>query len=152
MNTPEPVADAPRDENGNPVETDAAVTGHPDPAVDTAAEGVTTEDAAEGEEHAEAPHEPIVHQVEREVTLVRGVRYGRIVVTLGIVGAIVAMMVSALMPVAPDANYTLGQAVGFMALIGGVIGLGVGGLLGVVLGFVAKRRTGSGVAIQTDVR
>lgn len=122
MNTPEPAAGEPRDETGDPVETEAF------------------------------EHEPVVHQVEREVTLVRGVRYGRIVVTFGIVGAVVAMMVSALMPVAPDANYTLGQAVGFMALIGGAVGLGVGGLIGVILGAVAKRRTGSGVAIQTDVR
>ena len=122
MNTPEPAAGEPRDETGDPVETEAF------------------------------EHEPVVHQVEREVTLVRGVRYGRIVVTFGIVGAVVAMMVSALMPVAPDANYTLGQVVGFMALIGGAVGLGVGGLIGVILGMVAKRRTGSGVAIQTDVR
>lgn len=116
---------------------------------------MNTPDSAAGEqpEAAEpAPREPVVSKVEREVTLVRGVRYGRIIISFGIAGVVVAMMASLMIPVAADANYTIGQIVGFMALIGGVIGLAVGGIVSVILGVVAKRRTGTGVAIQTDVR
>lgn len=133
MNTPDPVAGEPLEE---PVRPDPA------PAADAPAP-----DAAEP-----APHVPVVSKVEREVTLVRGVRYGRIIISFGIAGVIVAMMASLMIPVAADANYTIGQIIGFMALIGGVIGLAVGGIVSVILGAVAKRRTGTGVAIQTDVR
>lgn len=131
MNTPDPVAGEPSEESVQPA-----------PAA-----------SAQAPEAAEpAPHVPVVSKVEREVTLVRGVRYGRIIVSLGIAGVIVAMMASLMIPVAADANYTIGQIVGFMALIGGVIGLAVGGILSIILTAIAKRRTGTGVAIQTDVR
>lgn len=134
MNTPDPAAGEPREE-----------IPQLDPAA--AAEAV----ASESSESA-ATHEPVVRKIEHEVTLVRGVRYGRIIVTFAIVGAIVAMMASFLIPIATDADYTMSQIVGFMALIGAVAGLALGGILSIVLGAVAKRRTGTGVAIQTDVQ
>jgi hypothetical protein len=36
--------------------------------------------------------------------------------------------------------------------MGGAIGLGLGGLVSLVLGLVARRQRGTGVAIQSDVR
>lgn len=139
MNTPDPAAGEPREE-----------IPQLDPAA--AAESVATEAVATEASESAATHEPVVRKIEHEVTLVRGVRYGRIIVTFAIVGAIVAMMASYLIPIATDADYTMSQIVGFMALIGAVAGLALGGILSIVLGAVAKRRTGTGVAIQTDVQ
>lgn len=96
--------------------------------------------------------EPIVHKVEHEVTIVRSVRYGRVIIGFAVAGSMLAMLLSLLTPMGFDADYTLGQIVGFMALIGAVIGLALGCVLAVALGAVAKRRTGTGVAVQTDVR
>lgn len=103
---------------------------------------------------AEAPveAEPVVVVAEREVTLQRSVRYGRLLIGGLVVGVVVAVIASVLFPVSEGADYTLGQAAGFMALIGGAFGLGLGGLLGLILGFFARRSSGSGVAIQSDVR
>lgn len=142
MNTPDPAAGEPREE-----------TAQTDPALAVESPASDVDEAPEVLEAEEpAPREPVVRKTEHEVTLVRGVRYGRIIVTFGIVGAVVAMMASYLIPIATDADYTVGQIVGFMALIGAVAGLALGGLVSVVLGAVAKRRTGTGVAIQTDVQ
>lgn len=134
MNTPDSVAGEPREEPVQPVQ--------PDPAAASAA-AATSEPA---------PRVPVVRKIEREVTLERGVRYGRVLIGFAVAGSMLAMLASLLIPLAGDANYTLGQIVGFMALIGAVVGLAVGSIVSVVLGAIAKRRTGTGVAIQTDVQ
>lgn len=87
-----------------------------------------------------------------EVGLVRSVRFGRIIVTTVIVGAIIAALAALVVPVAPEAGYELGQIVGFMALIGAVIGLALGALLALILASVAKRQRGAALATHTDVR
>ncbi len=97
-------------------------------------------------------HVPVVEQREQTVELQRSVRYGRLLVTGAIVGAALLTIASLLFPLGPESEYSMGQIVGFMALIGAAIGLGLGGLLAIMLGAVAKRKHGSGVAIQTDVR
>ena len=102
-------------------------------------------------EHA-APREATVTTTEREVTIQRSVRTGRILIAGIVIGALLAMLVSALFPLAEDAEYTLAQIVGFMALIGGAIGLALAGVLSLILGAVASRRSGRGIAIQSDVQ
>lgn len=79
-------------------------------------------------------------------------RYGRVLIGAAILGAAIASLLSVLFPITEDADYTMAQVVGFMALIGGAIGLGLGGVLSLILGIAARRRRGAGVAIQTDVR
>lgn len=160
MNTPDPAADEPRED---PARTDPAGTvSDATDATDAVAAATVAAEVHEAPEAPQvpetngasepAPHVPVIHQVEREVTLERGVRYGRVIIAFTIAGSIIAMMMSLLTPLADGGDYTLSQIVGFMALIGAVVGLAVGGLVSVVLGMVAKRRTGTGVAIQTDVR
>lgn len=99
-----------------------------------------------------APHEPVVVTSEQTVELQRSVRYGRVLIGAVVLGALILSLASLIMPLDPESEYSLGQIVGFMALIGAAIGLGVGAILSVVLTAVAKRKHGSGVAIQTDVR
>ncbi|UOQ61675.1 hypothetical protein MUN76_06875 [Leucobacter rhizosphaerae] len=116
----------------------------PDPAAAPA------DEPAEASEPVEAPS--VVEEAEREVTLQRSVRVGRVVIGAAIAGALIAALVSLLFPVEEGAEYTLGQVTGFAMLIGAAIGLGIGGLLVLVLSAVAKRQRGTGVAIQSDVR
>ncbi|MFD5601061.1 hypothetical protein ACFWHR_13520 [Leucobacter sp. NPDC058333] len=97
-------------------------------------------------------HEPVVEVTEREVTLQRSVRVVRLLIAGIVVGAVVAMLACLFFPVAEGAEYTLGQVVGFMALIGAAIGAGVGGLVALLLGLAVRRQRGTGVAIQSDVR
>ncbi|MBL3698954.1 hypothetical protein [Leucobacter luti] len=120
-----------------------------DPAVPADAAGET---GAAAVAEAEAEREPIVTVVEREVTLQRSVRYGRVIVGFALLGALLGMLASLVFPVLDDANYTMGQIAGFMALIGAAIGLLLGGVLALILGAVARRSRGRGVAIQSDVR
>lgn len=96
--------------------------------------------------------EPVIRESEVEVGLQRSVRVGRVIVGSAIAGIIVAALLTLLFPVAENAEYTLGQVVGFMALIGGAIGLGAGTVIALVLVSVAQRQRGAGVAIQSDVR
>ncbi|WP_416443496.1 hypothetical protein AB3K78_11900 [Leucobacter sp. HNU] len=49
-------------------------------------------------------------------------------------------------------EYSMAQVAGFTGMIGAGIGLMLGGILAVVLGAVARRRTGSATAELTDVR
>lgn len=113
----------------------------PDPAV----ESVHLDDEPQ-------EREPVVTVREREVTIQRSVRYGRILIVGAALGAFLAMLASVLFPIAEDAEYTLGQVVGFMALIGAAIGLALAGVLSLILGAASKRRRGTGVAIQSDVQ
>lgn len=100
----------------------------------------------------EAEISVMVRETEQEVTLQRTVRFGRVIVTAIVLGAVVGALVATLFPVSEEAAYTLPQVAGFSALVGGVVGLVVGGALSLVLASIAKRGTGSGVAIQTDVQ
>lgn len=96
--------------------------------------------------------EPEVVETEMRVTLQRSVRYGPILVGFAVLGALAGVVACLLFPIAGDAEYTMAQVAGFMAMIGGAIGLLVGGVLALILTLVAKRRRGTGVAIQADVR
>ena len=148
MSMPDPAA-APADDSAS--QRPAAS----DEVSDRAATEVS--DRAAAPTSAEAPTETdeapaIVEETAREVTLQRSVRVGRVVVGAAIAGALIAALVALLFPVEEGAEYTLGQVTGFASLIGAAIGLAVGGILVMVLGAVAKRQHGTGVAIQSDVR
>lgn len=111
------------------------------------------QEAAEQEAQRETettPREEIHPEV--EVALVRSVRHGRIIVAGIAVGAILGMIAALLFPVGEEAEYTLGQIVGFMAVIGAAAGLLLGSLLSLILGLTAKRRRGAARAIQVDVQ
>ncbi|WP_053386797.1 hypothetical protein [Leucobacter japonicus] len=97
-------------------------------------------------------HEPVVHEVQQEVTLQRSVRVTRLLVAGLVIGAVVAMIACFFFPIVEGAEYTLAQVAGFMALIGAAIGAGVGGIVALVLGLIVRRQQGTGVAIQHDVR
>lgn len=94
----------------------------------------------------------VIEETEHEVELQRTVRYGRVLVGAAALGALVASMVCLLFPIPEGAEYTMGQVVGFSAIIGAAIGLAVGGLFSLVLGVLARRGSGLGIAIQRDVR
>lgn len=87
-----------------------------------------------------------------EVELVRSVRIARLLITGAILGALIMVVVTMIMPIAPDANYTMGQISGFMALVGAVIGLLIGAVVGLILSRAARKRQGSGLAVQSDVQ
>jgi len=89
--------------------------------------------------------------VEQSVRVVRSVRFGRVIVSGAVFGAVVAALLTLAFPVA-SANYTLGQAVGFMALIGAGIGLALGSIFALVLNRAVTNRTGTAVAKRSDVR
>lgn len=89
---------------------------------------------------------------ETGAVLERSVRYGRLILVGGGAGAVIAMIAALLLPVAMDATYTLGQAVGFSALIGAVLGITAGALLGLLLSLGVRRSRGKAVVIHTDVR
>ena len=96
--------------------------------------------------------EPVILETEVAVKLQRSVRVGPVIIGAAFAGVLIAAVMTLFFPVAEDAVYALGQIVGFMALIGGAIGLGVGTVLALILGSIAKRRTGTGVAIQRGVQ
>lgn len=139
MHTTDSAAEPPQPEPAAPVVPAAGSV----PAADATPEAPPADDAAP---------EPVIEETTREVTLQRSVRYGRVLTVGAVLGAAVATLLSLVFPIEEGAEYTMGQVVGFMALIGGAIGLGAGGLLALFLGLAARRRRGSGVAIQTDVR
>lgn len=94
--------------------------------------------------------EPVVTVTEEKVEVIRSVRFGRIIVGGAVLGAAVAALVTLSFPVVSQ-DYTMGQVVGFMSLIGAGIGLGVGGALSLILARVAARRYGTAVAKHSDV-
>lgn len=114
----------------------------------------TPEAAMPTEDPGAAPAAPeqVETRTEVEVGLQRSVRYGRIIIGAAILGAVLAAIAALLFPVLPDAEYELGQIVGFMTLIGAAIGLALGAVLALVLGRIAKRQTGAAIAVRTDVR
>lgn len=95
--------------------------------------------------------EPIEIRTQVEVGLVRSVRYGRIIVVFAALGAIAGAVAALFFPVAEDAEYELGQIVGFMLVVGAAIGLALGAILSLVLGLVAKRKHGAALATHADV-
>lgn len=147
MSTPDASAELPQHDPASPHPAEPA---HTEVSAENASDAAVTD--AGLEEPGEAPAEPVVVSETREVTLQRSVRYGRVIIGTTVLAAMLAMLGALLFPVTEGADYTLGQAVGFMALIGAAIGLGLGGVLALILGAVARRSRGSGVAIQSDVR
>ena len=144
----EEAAEKPAPEAAEPVEAAESVaqveSAQSDP---TQIESVPADPAQADPERA-----PVIEEVEREVTLQRSVRYGRVIVGGAVLGAVVAAIAALFFPIEEGAEYTMAQAVGFFAVLGGAIGLGLGCLVGLVLGLVARRQRGTGVAIQSDVR
>lgn len=155
MTTPDPATQDPQ-HSSEPLETTEREAAEPAQGVTDQASAAATDFAAAESEAPEtegAPvREPIMESHEQQVTLQRSVRYGRVLVSLTVIGAIVGMLLSAAFPVVDTAQYSMGQIVGFMAVIGAAIGLAVGAILSLILGLVARRRRGAAVAIQTDVR
>lgn len=97
-------------------------------------------------EIVEVDHAPV------EVELQRSVRIGRIIVVAIALGIVLGALASLFFPVAQDAEYELGQVTGLTAVVGGAIGLGVGAILSLLLGIVARRKRGAAIAVQTDVK
>lgn len=91
----------------------------------------------------------MTHETQATVELQRSVRYGRLLIGGAIVGAAIASLASLLFPIEEGALYSIGQIIGFMLLIGGAIGAGIGGVLSLVLSAVAKRKHGSAVVSIT---
>lgn len=89
--------------------------------------------------------------VEQSVRVVRSVRFGRVIIGGAVFGAAVASLLTLAFPVA-GADYTLGQAVGFMALIGAGIGLALGSVFALILNRAVANRSGTAVAKRSDVR
>lgn len=145
MSTPESIAPEPDPAEGTPqhefVPEATPATPEPERALSAQSDDAQPEDA-----------QPEAVRTEVQVELRRTVRWGRLLAVGAIIGVVVAALLSLSFPVTEDADYTLAQVTGFMAVIGGALGLAVGGLLAIVLNQVAKRRHGRGVAIQTDVR
>lgn len=110
------------------------------------------EPTMDGDAAAAETAAPAVETVRHEVSIVRTVRYGRVLIGAAVLGAVVLAIASLIVPADPEAEYTLAQVVGFMALIGAVLGLALGAVVSIILAASVKRRHGSGVAIQTDVR
>ncbi len=130
---------------GMPAERDAPLPG------DTGAEGPAEAAGDAGDARPDAP-EPVTTTTTMEVGLVRSVRYGPILIGGAIVGAAIAAFAALLFPISEDAEYTMGQVVGFVAVLGGAVGLMLGAVLALVLGRVARRSKGAGIAVLTDVR
>ncbi|MGR4009372.1 hypothetical protein [Leucobacter sp. 1207-22] len=119
------------------------------------ATAATTEapEAPEAPEASETPDaEQTVTETKQQVELVRSVRFGRILVVFSVLGGVLAALACVFFPVNPEQHYTLGQIMGFSAIIGAAIGLCIGALVSLVLGAAAKRRRGTAVAIQSDVQ
>lgn len=116
--------------------------------VENPAAGDPIESAADSVE----PHEPVEVRTQMEVGLQRSVRIGPIMIGGAVLGAVIAAIITMLFPVVEDGHYTLGQVVGFVAVLGAVIGLTLGAILALILSAVARRRKGAAIAVLTDVR
>jgi hypothetical protein len=144
MSNEEPAPEASADHDARPVDPEAGAEATADPADGPVAAGPQT---------AEEPvREPVETSTTLEVGIERSVRYGPILIGGAVVGALVASLAALFFPIAEDAQYTMGQVVGFVAVLGGAVGLVLGALLALILGLVAKRRKGAAIAVLTDVR
>lgn len=90
-------------------------------------------------------------QHDEQVQIVRGVRFGRLMLVGAVIGAVVALALTLTTPIAEDALYTMNQIAGFMLVLGAVIGFVVGALLGLLLNIFAKKKQGTGTAVHSDV-
>lgn len=105
--------------------------------------------SAVGDAPAEAV-EPVVTVDEETVQVVRSVRFGRVIIGGAILGAVIATLITLSFPVL-SADYTMGQVVGFMALVGAGLGLAAGSVLALILNRSAAKRHGTAVAKRSDV-
>lgn len=96
--------------------------------------------------------EPTVTHTEMEVALQRTVRIGPIMIGAAVLGAVVAAVAALFFPISEEAEYTMGQVVGFVAVLGATIGLALGAVLSLILVGVARRHRGAAIAVLTDVR
>ena len=120
---------------------------------ETNATNEATAATTEAPEASETPDaEQTVTETKQQVELVRSVRFGRILVVFSVLGGVLAALACVFFPVNPEQHYTLGQIMGFSAIIGAAIGLCIGALVSLMLGAAAKRRRGTAVAIQSDVQ
>lgn len=125
----------------NPVTPEMNATNEATAATTEAPEASETPDAVQ-----------TVTETKQQVELVRSVRFGRILVVFSVLGGVLAALACVFFPVNPEQHYTLGQIMGFSAIIGAAIGLCIGALVSLMLGAAAKRRRGTAVAIQSDVQ
>lgn len=98
----------------------------------------------------EAAEETVRAESEQPVRLQRSVRFGRVIVGTAVLGVVIAVFLTMLFPV-NEAEYTLIQIVGFMALVGAAIGLAVGAILALVLNRIAGKQQGTAIAKRRDV-
>lgn len=131
----------------------------PDEPVETAdpaapADGAAEQADAAASEPEYVEPEPVETRTTVQVGLARAVRYGPIMIATGALFAIVAAIVAFVLPVQESETYTYtaGQAAGFVAVLGGAIGIAVGALLALLLNLSAKRKRGTAMAVLTDVR
>lgn len=105
-----------------------------------------TTDEHDAHDTAGVAHEPVQVEIERSV------RFGRIIITGTVLGAVLLTVVSILFPVIQGADYTRWQAAGLSLVYGGAIGLTLSSLFALILAAFAKRKHGQAIVQQTDVR
>ena len=123
---------------------DAVIPESADSAQSTAPEGAEADASTQ-----------VATVTEVEVGVRRSVRYGRVVVGFAILGGLVAAIACLFLPIQNNpavGDYSMAQVAGFAGMLGAGVGLMLGGILAVILGAVARRRTGSATAVLTDVR
>lgn len=117
-----------------------------------AADAVGAADSVPAQAEASEYPEPIETRSTVEVGLVRSVRFGPIMIGGAIIGALVCAVIALGFPVIEGADYTMGQVIGFVAVLGAVLGLTLGAVLSLILARVARRKRGAAIAVLTDVR
>lgn len=88
---------------------------------------------------------------EQTVEIVRSVRFVRLLLVGAVIGGVLAVLVTLTMPMQEGSLYTMGQISGFMLVFGAVIGMAMGGVLGLILNLVARKKVGRGEAVYTSV-
>lgn len=129
----------------------------PDPAADRGAQPHAADEAsAPVQPEASAPVEPVVEiETSRdEVAVRRAPRYGAFLLVGGVVGALVALVLSlAFTPdpdrVAQDFTYNSGQVFGFLLLGGVAFGAALGALTALIVDRALARRT-TRVVVERD--
>lgn len=117
-----------------------------------AADSVPAQPEASAQAEASEYPEPVETRSTVEVGLVRSVRFGPIMIGGAIIGALVCAVIALGFPVIEGADYTMGQVIGFVAVLGAVLGLTLGAVLSLILVRVARRKRGAAIAVLTDVR
>ncbi|MBT1018286.1 hypothetical protein KJY77_03925 [Canibacter sp. lx-72] len=92
------------------------------------------------------PNTPVMVRVQRAVHIKR-------LLLIGVVmGAMCGAGVALLFDVKPEGFYTLGQIVGFTAVLGGAVGLLLAAMLALLLSLAVKRKNGTATAVQASVK